>query len=107
MVEVILRDLSRAYKKPPRNSEADYLMNIAFRGVPGGQESPIIPDEPDVLDASERAEGFGVVGWRRVRRLRRVVCCFYSWSSNASPIAGALLPVAVAPSFPALTDAEF
>jgi len=34
---------------------------------------PITPDEPNVLDADDVLQGLGTDGWRRVRRVRRVV----------------------------------
>ena len=35
-------------------------------------ETPVIPDEPGVLDADDVVEGVGVEGWHRVRRVSRV-----------------------------------
>ena len=32
----------------------------------GGLETPITPDEPDVLDVGDGVEGLGVDGWRQV-----------------------------------------
>ncbi len=36
------------------------------------QETPVIPDEPDVLDANYAPQGLAVDDRRRVRRVRRV-----------------------------------
>ena len=41
-----------------------------------GAETPVIPDELDVLDGGDGVEGLGVGAWRRVRRVRRVVVLF-------------------------------
>jgi len=41
-----------------------------------GVEITYTPDEPDVLDGGNGVEGLGVFGWRRVRRVRRVVFGF-------------------------------
>jgi hypothetical protein len=35
-------------------------------GPPPGAETPITPDEPDVLDAGDAVEGLGMLGLRRV-----------------------------------------
>ena len=59
------------------------------RGVCPGEETPITPDEPDVLDADYALQGVEIDTWRRVRRVRRVVCCANSRRSCASPIAEA------------------
>ncbi|MCZ6831209.1 MAG: IS6 family transposase, partial [Gammaproteobacteria bacterium] len=40
------------------------------------QKVPNIPDEPDVLDAEYALQGLRVDAWRRVCRVRRVVCGF-------------------------------
>ena len=32
------------------------------RGLPPGEETPVTPDEPDVLDAGDVVEGIGVDG---------------------------------------------
>ena len=42
-------------------------------GIIPGVETTAIPGELDVLDAGDVVEGVGVDGWRRVRRVRRVV----------------------------------
>jgi hypothetical protein len=34
-----------------------------------GEETPVIPDEPDVLDANDALQGLRAQGWRRVRRV--------------------------------------
>ena len=39
-------------------------------------KTPLIPDEPDVLDAEPVLDGLGAAGLRRVRRVRRVDCGF-------------------------------
>jgi hypothetical protein len=40
-------------------------MRIKVWGI-GGPETPVIPDEPDVLDGGDVVEGLGGHGWRRV-----------------------------------------
>jgi hypothetical protein len=53
--------LGLAYKKPPRNSRADMLCVVEkVWGVGGSwQETPVIPDEPDVLDGGDVVHGVG------------------------------------------------
>ena len=38
-----------------------------------GVETPVTPDEADVPDSDDALRGLGVDGWRRVRRVRRVL----------------------------------
>ena len=44
---------------------------------PGGIKTPVTPDEPDVPDADDALQGLAVYGWRRERRVRRVVWGFW------------------------------
>jgi hypothetical protein len=46
------------------------------QGVLPGVETPSTPDEVEAVDASEALQGLVVNGWRRVRRVRRVVWWF-------------------------------
>ena len=57
-------------------------------GATPGIKTPVIPDEPDVLDDNDRVEGYGVFGWRRGRRVRRVVCGFFQIDQTGSAIPG-------------------
>ena len=52
--------LGRAYKEIPQNSRTDYLRECLLKGVLQGVETPITPDEPDVLGACDGVEGLGV-----------------------------------------------
>ena len=52
------------------------------RGVPLGKETPVKPDGLDALDAGYVVEGLGLHGWRRVRRVRRVVVCNWRQGTN-------------------------
>jgi hypothetical protein len=53
-------------------TRALYCGDWCQRGKGAYQETPVIPDEPDVLDANGALQGLRLYDWRRVRRVRRV-----------------------------------
>jgi hypothetical protein len=69
--------MSRAekhYKKLPKISRADILPDAdKSMGSTPGAETPSTPDEPYDSTPVMWWKGLGVMGWRRVRRVRRVV----------------------------------
>jgi hypothetical protein len=56
---------SAPFIEPPQNLRADNLLDLVQKGGLPGVETPITPDEADVLDAGDVVEGLGVGGLAR------------------------------------------
>ena len=68
-------------------------MGLCPEGATPGVETPTTPDEVDAVDADYALQGVEIATWRRVRRVRRVVCGFSKGNKRTPRFLGILAAV--------------